>query len=100
MKCDDIKDQLTADEYDLVRHGYGRKCSSWDETDASVDVPQAVADKIGVCEFEDDSSPMDDLPGSFKDSVFIARLKNGQTYLVNTEGFGYARYIARANITK
>ena len=93
MHYSELQANLTEDEYNLVRHDYGRKCGEWSEADGTVEMTQELIDKLGVLEFETGSSPFDELPDQFAGGVFVAKVGE-KLYLVNTEGFSYSRYIA------
>ena len=60
MHYSNLQANLTEDEYNLVRHDYGRKCGEWSEAEGNIELTQELIDKIGVLEFETDSSPFDE----------------------------------------
>ncbi len=99
MHYSNLQANLTEDEYNLARHDYGRKCSEWSEADGTVEMTQELIDKLGVLEFETDSSPFDELPDQFAGGVFVAKVGE-KLYLVNTEGFSYSRYIANVTVVE
>lgn len=103
MHYDDLQTKLTEDEYNLVRHDYGRKCCDWDEADGQIEMTQELIDKLGVLDMKDDVGnvygPMDELPEQFAGGVFVATVGN-KRYLVNTEGFSYCRYIANVTVVE
>lgn len=83
---------LGEEDFNLVRHDEDRKLESFEDANATVTIPVRVAALLPHAILDDD--PFGDLPTDCENSIFIAFV-NSNKYLVNTEGFGYSRYIAK-----
>lgn len=95
---EDLKSTLSKDEWDTVRHDYGRKRNEWEDANDVMIISQSLANKLTTFELDPSSSPFDDLPPGASGGIFIAKVGN-KNYLVNTEGYDYARYIVQLNIS-
>lgn len=85
------------------RHGYNRKSCGWHEVDDDVvvTIEEADARQMPIYRSEDIGmdNPMNDcLPG--KEVLVCIVVHEGRGYLINTEGFCYARYIVPIKIVK
>ena len=94
---------MTYDElWQKHRHGENRKACSWEE----IDGPEMLLDEqdaraMPIFRTEDigtEGSPLDG--GIPKGTLICLLVHEGRPYLVNTEGFTYARYIAPVRIIK
>lgn len=78
------------------RHGFGRKLAAFSEADKTVQVvdklPSFSSDELGV------RRPCD----SFRSGVLLPQCflltHAGVMYLINTEGYDYCRYVAKARV--
>lgn len=97
MKWDALDKNFDHDTLNNIRHRYGYKCVSWDGVKENYSNVVHVSQQTYDLLFEDETigTPMDDLPDHLADSIFITRLADGRKFLVNTEGYGYCRYITR-----
>lgn len=96
MKYDTLLDNITEDEYRLIRHDQGRKVGSFADVqnDEKIEITADLMNRLGVLDMSETDDPNDDLPEEYADSVFVARLPDGKLFLVNTEGYNYCRYVA------
>ena len=75
-----------------------RKCSDWSEAEGLTELPQK--DWNSLQHFHDlsaGSTPFNEVPDDLG-MLFILHRPNGKTYLVNTEGFNYCRYIIECKL--
>jgi hypothetical protein len=84
------------------RHDHNRKSCTWEEVyDYGAMIEEADARQMPIYRAEEIGmeSPMDDCLDGKTDTICIV-VRDGQGYLVNTEGFKYARYIVPVKIVK
>jgi hypothetical protein len=92
---DHLYNTLGEEAFIAVRHGDGRKLDTFRDAHATVKITRDIYDKLDRVTLEDD--PFETLPEHCQGSIFIATV-GGIEYLVNTEGFSYCRYIAKAEM--
>ena len=95
--------KMTHDELWLkYRHDENRKACSWEDIEGpEVLVGEKDARAMPIFRTEDigmEGSPLDD--GIPRGTMICLLVHEGRPYLVNTEGFTYARYIVPARIIK
>ena len=95
---DHLEATFTSDEIKLIQHDCGRDLDSFTDADETVKLPESVYNRLPRVEvFEDDT--FDDLPEPVAGSIGIITY-DGVEYLVNTEGYEYARYVALVKVRK
>lgn len=89
-------EDLGEETFTRIRHDYGRKCGEWTEchSEPTLKVPHDVLNQLKTVYLPADSTPFDELPDSVVGIIFVANV-GGTSYLVNTEGHTYSRYICR-----
>lgn len=82
--------------FDLCRVSSNCKEDTWDNpSDACIVLTTKEANKLGV-RFLNTNSPLDDF--DVGEDIFVAILPDGRKFVVNSEGYNYARYYARLEI--
>lgn len=97
MEWDKVRESFPADVVENLRHDFGRKINDPRDTNGSVELSKATIDAVGVFRAPDDFDCMDDLPSEFAGGMFVLEYK-GELFAVNTEGYGYCRYVARIGV--
>lgn len=91
-------EDFTNEEVEILRHGNGRKLNDWDEAydrDDYVCISHSLYNKLLKWNVPPTFHPYDTLPEEiYKGQFFIAKTCEAE-YLVNTEGFTYARYTTK-----
>lgn len=86
------------------RHDYNRKSSDWEEASyGEVIIEEADARRMPIYRVEDVGgvdSPLEICFPDGKKNMICIVIRDGHGYLVNTEGFSYARYIVPVRIVK
>lgn len=82
-----------------IRTFENRKTFNWKSTNFPVVLTAGEARAIGVYEFSEESSPLDDFDQSFEEDIFITKVGDS-FFLVNTEGYNYARYFVQCVIVE
>ena len=98
---------LSLQDQTLVRHQLNRKRASLrdlDESPSILRIPKTLADKLGyfvppISWCNSNVALFEELPSAWTGHIFILKTPiHGETYLVNTEGSSFCRYVVRCNI--
>jgi hypothetical protein len=95
MNWTDLFSTFSEEEMLVIRHGEGRKLGEYTDVNDVITVTQATYDKLA--KFETVNDTFKELPAKLCGSIFVA-IVQGIEYLVNTEGFNYARYVAKLEV--
>lgn len=87
MKTQDELERIV----DLARIPWSRKADAWQGREIENEAVIEAANELP--EFPAGASPCFDLPAG-RPRIFVAVTKGGSRFLVDTQGYDYARYIA------
>lgn len=82
-----------------IRTFENRKTFNWKPANFRVILTAGEARAIGVYDFSEESSPLDEFDQSLEEDIFVAKVGNN-FFLVNTEGFSYAQYFVQCVIVE
>jgi len=85
--------EFTSEELQIIRHDITRKTCFWEEAKGYVCVSNALYEKLPKWKIPLGFNPDDNFPDEVNNTFFVAD-SGDRKYLVNTEGFSYARYFA------
>jgi hypothetical protein len=89
---------LTNSEVEILRHGNGRKLNDWDEAysrEEYVCISTSLYNKLVKWNVPPLFTPFDTLPEEIHTHQFFIAKTCEKDYLVNTEGYTYARYTTK-----
>lgn len=86
--------------WEKVRHDYGRKLGNYEDADETVQLTEAEVAKLPIVVIPESHGTFDDLPAHVRGLICIVDRGDANLYLVNTEGFDYARYVAILEVVK
>ena len=86
--------------WEKVRHSFGRKLGDYAAADETVQLTEAEVAKLPIVIIPDIDSTFDKLPACVRGLICVVDRDDANLYLVNTEGFDYARYVAILEVVK
>lgn len=88
-------ENLTSEDVKILQHEQGRELNDWDEADDYICITPILYNKLVKWDVPPNFYACDKLPEDISKNQFFIAKTCEREYLVNTEGFSYARYVSK-----